>query len=403
MVFKPACNFLKIGWLLCKLTVSYLRLCCTKRQAKACIVHAHFGKLGGTRTYFYSLIEYLSAKQFDITVLVSRDQCDEELLQFQSMVPFSMEQIDFEFNRTTFAGNIFNKNNRRHLLYQINELAFYFTHIKKCKANWCVLSEANPELLLFLFLSPVRLVYILHTVATDRLDSFKRWMLNRCLSPRKLLVTVSQFSRDTLLRNWTKGRHSGYIKVIHNFFEPRVSPVQAVKSTQKRVLTIGHVEAYKNPLFWISACKKVSSRYSHSVQFIWAGDGSLFKQCKAASSDTDNIHFIGYDKNVDQLYADCDVYFQPSILESHGIAVIGAMHYAKPCVVANSQGLPESVIDDVTGKLVSIQTEDEAVAAILHCLNNTAQANEWGGAGKRRFDAHFSKQVWQAKMDEVFS
>ena len=138
---------------------------------------------------------------------------------------------------------------------------------------------------------------------------------------------------------------------------------------------------------------------NNPIEFIWAGDGDLLDSCKALVKDIPSIKFIGYQKNVEQLYIDCTLYFQPSILESHGIAVLGAMYFEKPCIVSNKQGLPESVLNNETGFIVLIEHPQDAVTAILYLLNNPAKAGEFGKAGKKRFEEKFKKDKWLNEMN----
>ena len=106
---------------------------------------------------------------------------------------------------------------------------------------------------------------------------------------------------------------------------------------------------------------------------------------------------------MEHLYVDCTLYFQPSILESQGIAVLGAMYFEKPCVVSNRQGLPETVADLETGMVVPIENTHDAANAILSLLHAPAKATAFGIAGKKRVEANFGKSKWEVEMSEVFN
>ena len=161
---------------------------------------------------------------------------------------------------------------------------------------------------------------------------------------------------------------------------------------------------YKNPFFWIEVCKSILLKYpADAVKFIWAGDGVLLDACQDLVKEISQIQFIGYQLNVEQLYAGCTIYFQPSIYESQGIAVLGAMYFKKPCVVANCQGLPESVANNETGNVVSTDATEESVSAILNLLNDPKKVSEFGTAGKARYETNFSKEIWYSSMSELFN
>ena len=398
-------RFFIIAYLLLSAAIAYLLLLVTKKRSQSCLVYADFGKSGGTRTYFFYLVEYLSARQFDIKVMLTKEQCDDEVMALQSKFPFVIQLVDFEIQRTKFEGTVFYKKNQENFIYHLRELIFFWKYLRLSKCSLLVITESTPEVLLVLFLTPVKLLYILHTVATDKLDWLKQKILNACLSGNKKIITVSEFSKKSMRQNWVDGSKEKYIEVVHNFYEPfihNISPLTHTTHTGKAVLTIGSLGHHKNPLLWIDVAKEVIRQYHGEISFVWAGDGILLEQCKAECSQYENIQFIGVSKNVEQLYLDCDVYFQPSILESHGIAVLGAMYFEKACVVSNRQGLPESVINDVTGLIVPIEDLHQSVNAILTLLNDPQKATAFGKAAKEKQQKDFVKTKWNQTMDFIF-
>ena len=336
--------------------------------------------------------------------MLTENQCDDEVIALQNAYPFAIEDMNFQLYKSSFAGTIFYKKKQEEIIYQLKELAYFWKQLRKHKCSGIICSVSNPELLLFLFLSPVKVFYILHTVAVHPLHQLKRKILNHCLSLKKQIITVSQFAKNNLLQNWTSGQHENFIKLIYNFYEPQTHQITFDKLPGKKVLTVGTVAHYKNPFFWIDVCKEVIKNCDDdSVEFIWAGDGELLQECKNLVRDIPQIKFIGYQKNIDQLYQSCTIYFQPSIFESHGIAVLGAMYFKKPCIVSDRQGLPESVVDNETGFIVSMDDTVMAAGAIISLLNCPEKAAALGESGKKRFEENFTKSKWTDEMSIVFN
>lgn len=396
-------RFFTITYYMIQAIVAYLLLICTKKKQQHCLVQANFGKSGGTRTYFFYLIEYLSRRQLHLTVMLTKNQYDNEVIALQSKFPFKKEEMNFELQRTTFNGTVFYKKTQEDLIYQLKELIFFWNALRRNRSSLFVISEGTPELLLFLLFSPVKMIFILHTVATQKLSHFKFRLLNLCFSSKKKIVTVSEFSKKLLLQNWTKGNHENSIKVVHNFYEPRNQVAMPYEKNCETVLSIGSLGHHKNPFFWITVCGEVLKHYKEPIRFIWAGDGELLEQCRAKSRHISQIQFIGDQKNVEQLYTDCTIYFQPSLLESHGIAVLGAMYFEKPCVVSDRQGLPESVIHNLSGLVVPVEDVTDSVNAILFLLNNAAKANDFAKEAKKRGEKEFTKVSWNLRMDYIFN
>jgi glycosyltransferase involved in cell wall biosynthesis len=384
-----------------KCIYSYLKLLLCRKKGDACLVVPQFEHFGGTKTYFISLIKFLSREKFDVTVILSAKQLDEEIRQLQVSYPFKIEITEFDVWRTSFKFPYFSALNKSYLRYQLQELLYFWQILKTTKASLLLCSVGNPEELLFLFLSPVKIIYVLHTSTMDYLDELKRWMLNFRLSRNRQIVTVSNSAKKYVLKNWTGGKNASRINVVYNYYEPLVTPIPDTNDTIPNILTLGTVAFYKNPIFWVEVCKQVSARYSAPITFIWAGDGPLLEKCRAIVADVPSIQFVGFEKNVDILFAQCSIYFQPSIHESHGISVIGAMYYKKPCVVSDKGGLPESVVNSETGWVVSIDNLEEAVTFLVSLLKNSALGRQMGQNGRRRFDQLFTRESWEKKMVSI--
>lgn len=373
-----------------------------KKNQNSCLLIADFGDFGGTKTHFISLLNYLNSNGYHITILLSKNQLDEEIKAIQLKLKFQIELHCFDIWRTKFTcTNKFQKN-LLYLKYQLIELNYFWRIAKRLRISRLIISTGNPEWLLFLILSPYRTYYFLHTSTMDKLDIFKRIILKYILSKKRQIIVVSNSSKELILKNWYINKKEKYIKVVYNYFEPKIGSFPNTDDPIPTILTIGSTEYYKNPIFWIEVCKQILMRYHKPIKFVWAGDGSLFNQCVLLANSFPQIKFIGYSRDVDSLYKTCAVYFQPSILESHGIAVLGAMYYSKPCVVSNKGGLVETVIDNITGLIVPIDNMAESVDAILSILNSQDLGEQMGSKGRIRYQHSFSKELWYKKMNLIF-
>jgi phosphatidylinositol alpha-1,6-mannosyltransferase len=92
------------------------------------------------------------------------------------------------------------------------------------------------------------------------------------------------------------------------------------------------------------------------------------------------------------LYAACDIFVMPSIpskddWEGFGIVCLEAAYFGKPVVVTNAGGLPEAVLDNVTGFVV--QNDEELLEKIIYLLKNSETAEKMGALGKKRVEDKF--------------
>lgn len=382
---------------------TYFSLILTKKKKQSCLLIPYFESYGGTKTYFMSLIKFLSKNNYDITVMLSSNQLDNEIKKLKEAYPFKIEILEIDIWRTRFQKPLSSRTNKNYLIYQLKELLYFWNFLRNTRSSMIICSIGNPEELLFLFLSPVKMLYIIHTATMDRLDKVKRLLLNFRLAKNRQIITVSNFAKKYILQNWTGGRNTNYIQVVHNYYQPTTNNIQNKEIETPTILTIGAMVFYKNPIFWIEVCMEVLAKYSRPVKFIWAGDGPLLEECRTIVKYHPQIQFIGFQKNVEQLYAQCSVYFQPSIHESHGIAVLGAMYFEKPCVVANRGGLSESVVSNETGYIVDINHSENSAVALVSILKDYAINTEMGKKGRKRFDELFTLEIWENKMNLILN
>jgi glycosyltransferase involved in cell wall biosynthesis len=224
-----------------------------------------------------------------------------------------------------------------------------------------------------------------------------------CLNDQKRILTVSEFSQNQIIKCWLAEKRQKFFHFIYNFSNLEINSncsTNKIKKDIKKVLTIGHVRWYKNPGIWYSVACKTIERYQGNVEFIWAGDGNLLDmyQDKAKKDNISQIKFLGFQKNIVELYNQSTIYFQPSLMESHGIAVIDAMTMSVPCVVSNAGGLPESVIHGETGYVIDPNDSNMMVEKLLILLQNENLSECMGMAGKEHYLKNFSRERWIEEM-----
>lgn len=101
---------------------------------------------------------------------------------------------------------------------------------------------------------------------------------------------------------------------------------------------------------------------------------------------------------VDDLYARARVLVVPSHFDPLPLVLLEAMAYGLPTVSTPSCGIPEVVLDGVTGCLVPIGDVDALSDRLTELLLDPERARELGRAGRARVEEHFG---WDAIVERM--
>ncbi len=280
------------------------------------------------------------------------------------------------------------------------DLLFSWTTVRLHRPDLIVVSTAAPGRFSIALYFPFPALYILHSVPERHFRLLPRWYMRIGSMLRNRIMTVSRTAADAISE--TMGIPRTCIEVVHNSCSVGERGIE--DSGKSIVLTVGHLVDYKNPWLWLDIACKVLTRYPDS-QFVWLGDGELlepFRNKVKQLSLEKRILLPGYIENPSSWYLSTSVYLQPSIRESHGIAVLEAMSYGLPCVVANTGGLPESVVDGETGYVCSINETACFAGAIINLLDDLELRTRMGNAGRQRVKSCFSQELQEEKLMSLY-
>ena len=103
------------------------------------------------------------------------------------------------------------------------------------------------------------------------------------------------------------------------------------------------------------------------------------------------------------LYAEADVFCLPSLFDPFPGALLEAMAHELPCVVTDTCGIPEMVVEDVTALVVERDQGDQAMVADLaaafeRLVREPGAAAEMGRLGRQRVERHF---LWSHVVDRM--
>jgi glycosyltransferase involved in cell wall biosynthesis len=99
-----------------------------------------------------------------------------------------------------------------------------------------------------------------------------------------------------------------------------------------------------------------------------------------------------------------DVVVVPSTKpEPFGLVAIEAMAAGRSVIAANHGGLPEIVVDGVTGSLVVPGSVESLAAAIVSYIEDPARLTTEGDAGRERFANQFEESHYKLKITNIIA
>jgi len=176
-----------------------------------------------------------------------------------------------------------------------------------------------------------------------------------------------------------------------------------------RILFVGRLIERKGLPYLIEALGGLRQHLPAALDIVGTGSQqAALEQVAAERGVADVVRFLGRVSNSElaRLYASCDVFVLPSIVDSHGdteglgVVLLEAMSYGRPVVATDVGGIPDIVLDERTGLLVPQKDAPALAHAMRRLLANRALAKRLGAGGRDHVRAHFS---WPSIVDRVLA
>jgi glycosyltransferase involved in cell wall biosynthesis len=144
-----------------------------------------------------------------------------------------------------------------------------------------------------------------------------------------------------------------------------------------------------------------------AARLLFAGGGereaALRSQARALGNGLgDAVRFLGHRTDIPELLAACDLVVLPSVAEALPTALIEAAASGRPVVATRVGGIPEVVVDRVTGLLVPPNDRTALVEAIATLLLDGARARGYGAAARRLAQQRFAIETQIARTVELW-
>lgn len=212
------------------------------------------------------------------------------------------------------------------------------------------------------------------------------------------IIAVSDPIRRDMLK---KGITSDKIEVIYNGIDPerfkkifdnkKLKKQFNIPAKSKVIGTVGSLTIEKGHIYFIEAANKVLKTYPN-IKFLIVGEGRCRKVLEEKVYNRRierNVIFAGLRTDMPEIYSLIDVFVLPSLIEGMPMVLLEAMASSKPVIATNVGSVPEAVIDNNTGLLVSPRDIENLAKAMLFMISHEDAARAYGCNGLKKVQNDF--------------
>jgi len=240
-------------------------------------------------------------------------------------------------------------------------------------------------------------VIISHIHSTHEWKSWNRILMERLVERfRTGTIAVSQYVKNLYLQK-TGLACENKIRVLHNIArfsqksigdkarlrrESGLPPECPVVGTVARLVPIKGVDIF------IRAAAEVWGR-RQDVSFVIVGEGKERRGLETMAEGLGLkrcLFFAGERQNIADFYDLFNIFVLSSRSEGFGIVILEAMHHDIPVIATAVGGVPEIVINDMTGILVPPESPQSLAEAIISLLDNPEQGRRLVEEARKRLE-----------------
>lgn len=323
--------------------------------------------------------------------------------------PFSFSTFPFLSNTNVFSLRFFSI-----CIVLIFCLSYMLTHkVKLIVINtWSVLGEAS-LLLSLIFNIP----YFVVAHGFDIRGSMRtRWsflLMKQILGNSRCVLANSYYTQKEIKSFLLDAN----VAVVHpcvdlNRFLCNALTKVEPSVTRKKVLSVGRLTENKGHANVIRALPIVL-RSVPDILYQIVGIGPEEESLRALTQQlglSEYVVFEGFvqEEKLSSYYFSCDVFVLASKdnihtgdVEGFGIVFLEAGACAKPVIGPHSGGVPDAIVDGVTGILVDPNNSNEIADAIVRIVSNPDLAKRLGEHSRERIEAEFTPKELERKLFSI--
>jgi len=212
------------------------------------------------------------------------------------------------------------------------------------------------------------------------------------------VVCVSEFNRRYLSSRF--GVPYDKLRVIHcgvdlKAFTAPYRPAGGANGLLK-ILCVARLTPVKGHRYVLEALRLLRQDGIAS-ELVLVGDGPLRKELEEYAAElgvTSAVRFRGalLREEVLSLLRECHLFVLPSLSEAMPISLMEAMACRVPVIATAVHGVPELVVDKVTGLLVPVKSPEAIVESVRWVMDHPAEVEQMVERGRAKVAAEFERE-----------
>jgi len=210
---------------------------------------------------------------------------------------------------------------------------------------------------------------------------------------------------------------SDEITVVHNGIDVRQYVIDGdasvIESLRKEygvsddefvVGIVGRLTEQKGHKYAIQAMAALKNE-KPNIKLLVFGDGELISECVGLTESlnlSSTVKFLGFQKDMYNIYSMLDVLLMPSIFEALPLTLIEAMATGLPVIASNVNGIPEVIDHEINGVLIEPKNVVLIQEAITNLDNDRNKLRDFGINARKKIEDSFSLEKMVEETVQVY-
>jgi glycosyltransferase involved in cell wall biosynthesis len=243
-----------------------------------------------------------------------------------------------------------------------------------------------------------------NTISNFINNRIKFYLNKYIVSKTDLIISVSKFGKKDIIKLFPNIHDKITYIPIGTYIFDNIKPIKEKKTDKKLWINIGSFVPEKNHLFLIDLFYHYLLKYPNNELWL-IGDGELKKEIIHRIKNyklTNKIKLLGYRTDVIPLLKSADIMIMPSKIEGLPGVILESLSCGIPIVASSTGGIPEVVIDNVTGYVIKQFNIDNYIKNINKILSNKKLYNEFSNNGQKLIKENYLLPIISEKFEKEY-